>query len=245
MSTESTLERALQSEIQKPSSFGGGGALYGNPGAYDRSTSKWDLYEERFNAYLAVNRIVDEIDKINLLITTIGDDTYETLRDLVQPRKPFDSSYAELIGILRAHFKPKTFKEFERSKLFTTEQHPHQSIKEYVEELRKIANNCEYEHETDIRSSAILTAFINGIENDEIRAKLVLETNLTLDLAQSIAESITNAAAGKGDSSECGTKKKQQYCRKCNRSNHSDANCWFQIGGGGQAKRRRADAADD
>jgi len=219
----STIESSLNADLVRPISN------YGNPGVYNRSTMKWQLYEERFRAYLAVNRITDQIDQVNLLITTIGDDTYETLRDLIAPQRPFDATFDQLIDKLRSHFRPKTIKEFERSKLFTTNQNEQQSINEYLEELRKIANNCEYETEKDMRSSAILTAFINGLTNDEIRAKLVLQPNLTIEMAQTIAESITNSNNGS---------KKIAHCRKCNRWNHTDTNCWFQLDAKGGKRRR-------
>ena len=45
--------------------------------------------------------------KVAVLLTVIGQKTYDTLRSLLAPARPRDKTYDELVSILQKHYDPK------------------------------------------------------------------------------------------------------------------------------------------
>lgn len=163
------------------------------PGTFDPTKEDWKLYKIRFQASLDVARIATDDDKRNLFIASLGPDTFKLLYSLVQPREVTEVSFVDLIKKLDDFYAPKRFKEFERATLFSTKQSETESVTEFLTRLRAIISNCEYETESDIRASSLLTAFIVGLRDQRLRARMVLEKDLTIDTALKLSESILSA----------------------------------------------------
>lgn len=163
------------------------------PGTFDADKEDWKLYQIRFQACLDVAKVTADADKRNLLIASIGPETFKLLYSLIQPRSILDVPYQELLQKLEEHFAPKKFKEFERARLFSARQEENETVKDFITRLRSILTNCDYESEADARSCSLLTAFIVGLRDTHVRAHLVLEKDLTLDVALRWAESTLTA----------------------------------------------------
>lgn len=145
------------------------------PGTFDPSTEAWNLYQVRFEAALRVARITTDQDKSSLLISSLSPAVFRRLYHSLQPRNLAEVPFRELVEKMSAHYTPKTFKEFERLKLFSTRQQEEQTVRDYMERLSAIISRCEYEGETDLRACSLLTAFIVGLRDERLRARLVLE----------------------------------------------------------------------
>lgn len=166
------------------------------PGIFDPEKDEWKLYCIRFRAALQVARVTSEVDKRSLLIASLDAAVFKRLYHLVQPRDITDVSFEDLVKALDETYAPKRFKEFERAKLFSSRQEENESVKDFLNRLRAIVATCEYETESDLRSCSLLTAFIVGLRDQRIRAKLVLEKTLTIEVALRLAESSLAAEAG-------------------------------------------------
>ena len=67
----------------------------------------WVEYTERVKQYFAVNEITDNHKKRAILLSVCGAKTYKLIRNLVNPRKPPDKSFAELVTLVKNHLNPR------------------------------------------------------------------------------------------------------------------------------------------
>ncbi|CAH1642989.1 unnamed protein product [Spodoptera littoralis] len=73
---------------------------------FDVKSGNWTLYEERLQMFFKVNKVEKDM-WLPMLITGVGDETYELLSTLCNPRKPGDVTYEEAVIILKNHLQPK------------------------------------------------------------------------------------------------------------------------------------------
>ena len=77
-------------------------------------------------------------------MTVVGAKTYALLSNFVAPTKLADKSYHELKEVLRAHLKPKPLIIAERFRFHRRNQGENESIYQYMAELRRLADRCEF-----------------------------------------------------------------------------------------------------
>ena len=82
-------------------------ATHGSVGTFDSSKEDWETYVERVELYLAANKITEAEQKRDVLLSVCGAKTYHILRDLIAPKKPRKTSYADVVKCLKTHFNPK------------------------------------------------------------------------------------------------------------------------------------------
>jgi hypothetical protein len=61
---------------------------------------------ERLVQYFLCEDVQDD-KRVATLITLVGEETYELLRNLCAPDKPASKRYEDLISLLRTHLEPK------------------------------------------------------------------------------------------------------------------------------------------
>ena len=71
-------------------------------GVVDSAEKEWDTYVERVELYLATNKITDEAQKRDVLLSVCGAKTYHILRNLLAPTKPTASTYVDIVSRLSA-----------------------------------------------------------------------------------------------------------------------------------------------
>ena len=81
-------------------------ALIGKIEEYDEKES-WIEYTERLEQYFAANEITDCGKKRAVLLSVCGAKTYKRIRNLVNPRRPTDKSFAELVNLVKNHLNPR------------------------------------------------------------------------------------------------------------------------------------------
>ena len=81
-------------------------ALIGKIEEYDEKES-WIEYTERLEQYFVANEITDSGKKRAVLLSVCGAKTYKLIRNLVNPRKPTDKSFAELANLVKNHLNPR------------------------------------------------------------------------------------------------------------------------------------------
>ena len=50
--------------------------LVGDLGPFDQGTTQWSSYAERMEGYLLANGVIEENKKVAILLSTIGNQTY-------------------------------------------------------------------------------------------------------------------------------------------------------------------------
>ena len=100
-------------------------------------------------------------------------------------------TYDAAVTALRAHFTPMTNVVVERHTFRKRTQGPHETVTQYVAALRELASSCEFGDKTD---EMLRDQLIQYVTNAHIREKLLLELNLNLDKAITLATQIESAA---------------------------------------------------
>ena len=104
-----------------------------------------------------------------MLPHTVSRTTYALIKDLVTPNKPKDKTFDELIEIVARHYKPKPGKIVSRYKFYTHGRKEGQSVSEFVADLRRLAEHCEFgatldDIVTDLEASCTQTARVPAVQ---------------------------------------------------------------------------------
>ncbi|XP_077565114.1 uncharacterized protein LOC144180699 [Haemaphysalis longicornis] len=150
-----------------------------------------DVYLERFELFATANDIAEE-KKLQLFLTAIGEKAYVTLRSLLLPKMPSKVTFEEATSVLKKHYAPKRSVVTERYRFNQRKQEAHESVTEFVVELKKLAATCEF---GAFLEDALRDRLIAGIQADAIRCRLLAMTDaeLTWDRACSIATAMETA----------------------------------------------------
>lgn len=106
---------------------------------YKPENESWSAYIERAELFMIAND-VDDTKQVATLLSAVGASTYGLLRNLVQPAKPKDKTFEEIVNILKAHFEPKPLIIAERFQFQRCVQKPHETVSQYVAELKQCAS---------------------------------------------------------------------------------------------------------
>lgn len=77
-------------------------------------------------------------------MSVVGAKTYSLIRNLASPDKPGEKSYAELRTLVKNHLQPKPLVIAERFKFHQHKQGEGESVSQYLAELHKLSENCEF-----------------------------------------------------------------------------------------------------
>jgi hypothetical protein len=144
---------------------------------FNASTTEWDTYERIFTNFLKVNKIDEPADEAAedrrkaMLFAVIGSKTVQLLTSLCVPADPDSKTFAELLKLLKDHFKPKTTVFAARHVFHARKQKDSENIAEYTADLRRLVAKCDYSN-TNIESQ-LIEQLTEGVLNDTIRKKLI------------------------------------------------------------------------
>ncbi|KAK8758931.1 uncharacterized protein LOC144133763 [Amblyomma americanum] len=110
---------------------------------FDETTRDWRSYEERLKAYLSVND-VPVAKKVPAFLSLIGAKTYALLKSLTAPDAPLSREFDSLLKLLSDHMAPQSSVIAERAKFYKRSQRSGESIAEFVAELRRLVQSCEF-----------------------------------------------------------------------------------------------------
>lgn len=156
---------------------------------FDVNTGNWTLYCGRVDMYFRANAIKDEL-KLPTLIALVGEEVFELMVNLANPRKPTDLTYDELVKLVQEHLQPKPSIMAERYKFRQRRQAYDESIVQYLAALKKLAKDCEFK---DTLTDNLRDQFVCGVSSDLIRQRLFSEPDLTYAKALSLATSLEAA----------------------------------------------------
>ncbi|XP_023193683.1 uncharacterized protein LOC111609437 [Xiphophorus maculatus] len=146
-------------------------ALVGKIDDFRPEVEPWTAYIERLEQYLEANDI-DEEKHVAVLLSVMGAKAYGLLRNLVQPEKPKDKTFGEIVDILKEHYETKPILVAERFCFNRCNQKTSQTVAQYVAELKQQAANCDFGASLD---SALRDRFVSGINKiDTGAAKSVI-----------------------------------------------------------------------
>ncbi|XP_037559798.1 uncharacterized protein LOC119436838 [Dermacentor silvarum] len=104
----------------------------------------WSTWLERLEFCYEANDIVESFKKRAVLLTLCGEQTYETLRALVAPRKPSEVDLVDIIKLLSQYFDPRPSELHGRYRFQKRDQLANELVKDYVTALRTLAKECNF-----------------------------------------------------------------------------------------------------
>ncbi|XP_053724301.1 uncharacterized protein LOC128760685 [Synchiropus splendidus] len=173
--------------------------------------------------------------------SVVGASTYSLMRNILSPDRPKDKTYQELVNLLKNHFDPKPSEIVQRYKFDSRSRMPGESVMDFVAELRRVAQDCNY---GDTLQQMLRDRIVCSINDDRIQRRLLAETDLTVDKALSIAVASETATGNAQDLQNPGAKcfKVKQgspvvdkspgvvkECYKC-KGQHNTSECRFKSG---------------
>ena len=162
---------------------------------FNENEEDWPSYAERLAQFLVVNGVADE-KKTAALISLIGPKLYKLLKSLTAPDNPSTKAYTDLVKLLTDHLSPKPLVISERFKFYKRDQKDNdESISEYLAELRRLANTCEF---GTFLNEALRDRLVCGLKAESIQKRLLTEADLTLDKAVKISVASETAAKDAG-----------------------------------------------
>ena len=81
-------------------------AKHGSLGEFDQQTGDWKSYIERTQQYFAANDVTDADKQRVILLSSVGDKTYRTIKDVLSPDAPATVELTTLIEKMIQHFQP-------------------------------------------------------------------------------------------------------------------------------------------
>lgn len=165
-------------------------ATIGTLAAFDAKSQSWEEYCEILEQFFEANGIDDGDRQRAILISEVGAQTYSLLRNLISPEKPKDKTYQQVVLVLKNHFHPQPSEIVQRYKFDSRTRKPEESVTEYVAELRRLAQSCNYGATLE---QMLRDQIVCGINDDRIQRRLLAEADLTFDTALKIALSVEAA----------------------------------------------------
>ena len=174
-------------------------------------------------------------------LSFIGAKGYKLVRSLAQ-NAPSGKSYDELTKLMKDHLQPKPNEIAQRYMFYKCERKMGESIKDYVAELRKLSEHCNFGEKLD---ESLCNKLVCGLNNEKIQQRLLATRDLDLKRAMDTAvamEAATRSAKelhgsnGEGEISStvhkldneagrmCVTKRE---CYRCGSTRHLADACAF------------------
>ena len=166
-------------------------SIIGTVGEFQSREDTWDNYVARVNQFFVANDITDDNKKKAILLTSVGARTYKLICSLTQPVEPATKTFAEIVTVVKEHQSPKPSMIVQRFKFNSRVRKADESVRNYVAELRKLSEHCEY---NDQLEDMLRDRLVCGIGNVQIQTKLLSEKSLTFKKAFDMAVAMETAS---------------------------------------------------
>ena len=210
-------------------------------GKFDSTREDWTSYTERLAQYFVANDITDAGKKRAILLSACGPSTYQLIRNLASPTKPAEKSYDDLVKLISDHLHPTPTIACQRYNFNTRKQKEGESIAEYVAELRRIAEHCNYDA---MLEEMLRDKLMCGVRDRRMRQKLLAEKDLTFKKAFELTQAIEMAERNSAKLQDEQPHKPaahvlkvrdrqpkrptaQNSCYRCGGTNHHHSKCRF------------------
>lgn len=151
---------------------------------FSGNAEEFEIYCERVDHLFKVN-VVSEDMKLSMFITFAGPVVYTTLKNLVAPNSPGSMKFEEVIATLKKHYTPVKSEISERFTFNKCNQKPGQTVSDYIVELRRLANACNFGAFLD---EALRDRLVCGLAAETLQKKLLSESELTFTKACNMAQ---------------------------------------------------------
>lgn len=115
---------------------------------------------------------------------------------LVNPRKPTDKSFIELVNLVKNHLNPRPSSIVYRFKFNSRFRQQGETIHQYVAELRNLSGHCDF---GDQLEKMLRDRLVCGLNDERIPRRLLAESQLEFKKAMELATAMEIADRNTGD----------------------------------------------
>jgi hypothetical protein len=203
-------------------------------GEFDDSNESWSEFQKRLELMFEAQDVTAPGKKRAILLSTCGRRTFQVARSLCAPDKVASKSYAQICELLDGHFNPRPSEIVQRFHFHNRVQRAGESVSEFLAELRKLSEHCNFGTSLE---DLLRDRLVCGIADSQTRNLLLREPTLTLKSAKDIALAAESAARNCRLLSDFGTEsksddsvkqlqqKQSRRCWRCLSSRHSCDAC--------------------
>ena len=170
-------------------------ALLGHIEAFDPKTDDWTQYVERIEEIFKANDLTGEAKaakRSSIFLSVVGKRTYSLLRSLLSPERPSTKTFEELMVKLTEHFNPAPSEVMQRFRFHSRSRKPEETVSDFVAELRRLSEHCDFGEGLD---KALRDCIVAGINDEVIQRKLLSEEGLTYKKAVTLAQGVKTSDA--------------------------------------------------
>lgn len=154
------------------------------------AANTWPKFKQCYEVYVSAVAITDEKQKCNLLLHCMGPEALDIYNTFEIPAA--QASSFKFILEKFDYFLPKINITYERHKFFTRNQKVGENIDTYATELKALATTCNFDK---LKDSLIKDRIVCGIQNNQLREKLLNETKLTLTKCMEVCRAFDDTKA--------------------------------------------------
>ncbi|KAJ8023976.1 hypothetical protein HOLleu_36568 [Holothuria leucospilota] len=166
-------------------------AMIGTLQQYNSDIETWTEYIERMEHFFDANEIAENEKRKAVLLSSVGPKTYKLMKTLLSPATPRDKTFTELVKLVKEHECPKPSPIVQRFKFNSRKQKEGETVAEYVADLRRIAEYCEY---GDKLEEMLRDRIVCGVKDIRTQRRLLSETTLDFKKALETAKAMETAA---------------------------------------------------
>jgi len=184
---------------------------------FDPKEEEFSTYFERFENYLLIRGIVDVVpadpeqpseeeeaqilqvnnSKKTLLLGCLLRSQFLDIKSELNEQSIVDTSYDELLEILRKRYDKKFNVQTERHRFLSCIQTKSESLADYIAALKLIGQKCKWfcpACEDSISDTIMQAQFIGGLADSNIRVKLLeMDSDMTFEQTVNLAEALEAA----------------------------------------------------
>ncbi|XP_037565992.1 uncharacterized protein LOC119445783 [Dermacentor silvarum] len=174
---------------------------FGRLPEFSGSSGSWRSWYGRLQFFFEANDITDASKKRAHLLTLCGEQTYDMVCTIVQPKQPNQVSYDDIVEMLKAHFDPQPSEVFCRARFQRRDQRHDETVSDYVTALKRLAAECNFGTSADNAANPTILPlevmlrdrFVCGLRNEQVQQRLFAEKDLSFKKAFDIALRAENA----------------------------------------------------
>ena len=160
-------------------------ATHGTIGEFEREREDWPAYCERLEQYFVANDVEDAGKQRAILLSVCGSTTYQLIRNLVAPAKPTERTFGELVKLVNEHLTPPPSVTMQRFKFHSRSQKEGETLSQFVAELRRLSEHCNFEASLD---DMLRDRLVCGIRDVRVQRRLLAEPDLGFKKAFELAQ---------------------------------------------------------
>ena len=159
-------------------------ATHGTIGEFQNAQESWQSHVERLQQYFVTNDVKTADKQRAVLLSAVGGQTYELIRNLLAPTKPMEVTFAEIVDAVEKYVQPRPSIIVERFNFHSRARRQGEDVSTYVAELRKLSEHCNF---GTVLNDMLLDRLVCGIVDQRIQCRLLAEPDLTFAKALELA----------------------------------------------------------